>query len=454
MALPIRDADEGLPMPRRALAVVSITCGSVLYTLDGSIANVALPEIARQLGIAEASAVLIVSSYNLVLAMSLLPLAALGERLGHRRVFVAGMSLYLLASASCLLVQGLPLLLALRAMQALAAAALLSVSLGMVRLVYPMRMLGRGMGLNTMAASLGAAVAPPLGGLLLASAPWQTVFAAGLPLAFSGLAASRALPEPTPRHGAYDSRGAALCALTFGLVIAGLQSLAEGAPAWFAWPVLLGGLLAAVAFVRHERRIDHPVLPVDLLVRPALALSVAAAFLAVLASTILMLYLPFRLHMAGLDSAAIGAMIAPYAGTVMLAAPLAGLLSDRISPSLLGTIGMGLAASGLLAFVFLPTAPGFGAVAWRAALCGLGFSCFFSPNGRLVVGSVSRDRAAGASSLVSTTRMFGQALGSAAMAGLLALRPASSGPIVMAAVLALLGLGVSAARMAIPRHGS
>ena len=90
-------------MPRRLLAVTSITCGSVLYTLDGSIANVALPVIADALGIDQSTAVLLVSTYNLVLAMVLLPLAAAGERIGHRRVFVLGLVLYVVASAGCVM---------------------------------------------------------------------------------------------------------------------------------------------------------------------------------------------------------------------------------------------------------------------------------------------------------------------------------------------------------------
>ena len=436
-------------MPRRLLAVISITAGSVLYTLDGGIPNVALPIIAEKLGIAGSSAVLLVSAYNLVLAMVLLPLAAVGERVGHRRVFVAGMVLYLAASTGCFFSNSLPALIGFRAMQALAAAGLLSVSLAMVRLVYPARMLGRGLGFNTMASSLGAAIAPPLGGLILAHAPWQGIFVAGLPLAVMGLATSRSLPEPERRGGAYDTKGAGLCAMTFGLTIAGLQALSENAPGWLAWSAIVAGVIVGVLFARHERRVEHPVLPVDLLGQPALALSVAAAFLAVLASTALMLYLPFRLHTLGVGSAQIGAMMAPYAVTVMIFAPASGMISDRISPSILGTIGMACATLGLLSFAWLPEAPQFFDVAWRAALCGLGFSAFFSPNGRLMVGSVARHRAAGASSLISTTRMFGQALGSAALAGFLALKLPASTPVIFAALLAAIALLCSAARMVV-----
>lgn len=391
--------DIGLPMPRRLVAVMAITAGSVLYTLDGGIANVALPVIAQKLGILTATSVLLVTVYNLVLAMALLPMAAVGERMGHRRVFTIGLILYVLASAACLLANSLAFLLVLRAVQALAAAGLLSVSLAMVRMIYPASMLGRGLGFNTMASSLGAAAAPSLGGLILVHLPWQSVFAAGLPLALIGLATSRALPDPEPHHAPYDTGGAVLCALTFGLGISGLQAFSQHTPQLVCLLLIGAGVAFAVWFVRHELQVAAPVLPVDLLARPAMALSVASALLAVLASTLLLLFLPFHLHELGFGSAAIGAMLTPYAVTIMIAAPTSGMLSDRISPMTLGTAGMALATLGTVSFVWLSQAPVFFDIAWRMALCGLGFSLFFSPNGRLVVGSVPRARSAGASSL-------------------------------------------------------
>ncbi|MBU6267391.1 MAG: MFS transporter [Sphingomonadales bacterium] len=441
------DIDDGLAMPRRMWAVISISCGSVLYTLDGTIANVALPAIGDALHIAPSTAVLLVSVYNLVLAMLLLPFAAFGERFGHARVFRYGFIGYLVASLGCLLAGTFPILLLCRAAQAVAAASLLSVSLAMVRIAYPARMLGRGLGLNTMMASLGAALAPPIGGLLIACAPWSSVFGAGVPLALTGLLTSRSLPRAPLVSRDYDRRGALLCAGTFGLLIAGLQSLSQHAPVTIFGPMILAGGVLGLVFVRHERGVDAPVLPVDLLTRPALALSIAGTLFGVLASTALLLFLPFRLHGLGFGSAAIGALIAPYAIAVMIIAPSSGMLSDKVSPVLLGSTGMALATVGLLGIANLPAAPGYGDIAWRVAVCGAGFSLFFSPNGRMVVGSVPRDRAAGASSLVATTRMFAQALASTAMGGLLAMKLSPDAPAVIAAGIAGVGLACSVARI-------
>lgn len=438
----------GLPMPRRVGAIVSVSAGSVLYTLDASVANVALPTIARALSIQQSTAVLLVSAYNLVLAMTLLPLAAVGDRIGHRKIFVVGFLAYLLAAVACYFADTFPLLLAARAAQAIAAAALLSVSLGMVRTIYPATMLGRGMGLNTMMSSAGAAVAPVLGGFLISVASWHWIFVAGAPLALLGLAAARSLPDSELSTQPYDTPGAVLCALTVGLLILGCQGLGEGMSTPMAFGLLGGGLLVAALFVRHERKVALPVLPVDLLARPALALSVGAALLAVLASTALMLYLPFGLNALGFGAAAVGAMIAPYALAVIVAAPTSGMLSDKVSPQVLGLVGLVMATFAVFSFAWLPAAPAYLDVAWRTALCGAGFSMFFSPNGRLMITSAPRNRVAGASSLLSTTRMFGQALGSAMLGGLLALTGGANFPVLVAGVLVALALVCAVLRMA------
>ncbi|MEJ6011756.1 MFS transporter [Novosphingobium aquae] len=441
--------DEGLAPRRRLMAAICVSAGSILYTLDANIPNVALPTIAGALGIARGEAVLLVSSYNLILAMALLPLAAAGDRLGHRRIFVAGFSIYMLAAIGSLFANGLPFLIGIRVVQALAASALLSVSLAMVRFIYPAQMLGRGMGLNTMMASLGAALAPGICGLLLSHFDWRAIFAAGLPLAVAGLAFARALPDPEVSAAPFDKKGAMLCAATLGTLIVGLQGMGTGMPHTVALGLLAAGLLLGAIFVRFETRLARPVLPIDLLKDPALALSVGGALLAVLASTLALLYLPFELHEAGMSPAAVGAALTPYAFAVIIIAPSSGMLSDRFSPQWLGLWGLMLALAGLVALAFIPDHPQVMDVAWRVALCGAGFSLFFSPNGRLMISSVPRSRTAGASSLLATTRMFGQALGSALLGSMVAAQLGAA-PMLIACALGGLALLATAIRLALP----
>jgi len=408
---------------RLFFAVAAISLGTMLTIIDGSIATVALPTIARDLHVDNSSAVLVVTVYQLVLVMALLPFSALGDQIGLKRLYQAGQLVFTIATVLCFFAHSLGFLLVVRALQATGAAASLSVMAAMIRRIYPAKHLGRGLGLNNVVGSVSGALAPTAGGLILAIAPWPWVFAMAAPFAVLSLALGRwALPDVPPRPGSYNLAGAMLNMATFGLVIAGLEALVHGNSPIVSGAVVGIGLLFGVILVRHERREPFPILPVDLLVRPVLALSVAGAFIAFFASQMLTLSLPFRLqHGFGFAPSEVGAMIAPWPLTTMVVAPLAGSLSDRYPAGLLGGIGMVIATVALILLAFLPAHPEYFDVAWRMALCGAGFGLFLSPNARLIVGSAPRERAASAGGLVSTTRLVGQTMGATGVATMLAL---------------------------------
>ena len=130
----------GLEKPRRYFAIFAISCGTALMVMDGALPNVALPTIARELNIDSSSAIMIVSVYQLVLVMTLLPLSALGGRIGLRKMYQLGLCLFIGASLLCFFAPSFPLLLAARALQALGAAAALSVASALIRSIYPPRM--------------------------------------------------------------------------------------------------------------------------------------------------------------------------------------------------------------------------------------------------------------------------------------------------------------------------
>jgi DHA2 family multidrug resistance protein-like MFS transporter len=448
------DAADGLPTPRRFTAIAAISFGTALVVIDGAIATVALPTIARDLGVDNSAAVLVVTVYQLVLVMTLLPFSALGDRIGLRRLYQCGQVVFTVATMLCFFAKSLPFLLVIRAAQALGAAAALSVSSAMVRSIYPSRQLGRGLGVNSVVVSSASALAPTLGGLILAVAPWPWVFAAAAPFGIASLLLGRALPETKPRNGSFDVLGAVMCAATFGLVISGLESGVHGGSPVVSAAIVAVGIGVAIVFVRRELREQDPILPVDLLGKPVLALSVVGALTAFLASMTLLLSLPFRLqHDFGLLPSEIGAMIAPWPLTVMFVAPLAGALSDRVPAGLLGGIGMGLSIVALIFLAFLPADPGWFDMAWRMALCGAGFGLFLSPNARLIVGSAPRERAAAVGGLISTNRMLGQTLGATLVATLLALNLGGGPtPALIAAGLALVAGLCSVARLRPAMH--
>lgn len=439
----------GLPMPRRLAAIAAISFGTALVVLDGAIATVALPTIAADLRVESASVVGVVTVYQLILVMLLLPFSGLGERVGLKRLFQLGQLVFTVATVLCFFAQSLPFLLIVRGAQAVGAAAVLSVSSALIRSIYPARQLGRGMGINTVVVAVAAALAPTLGGLVLAIAPWPWVFASAVPFALLSLAFGRALPDVERRSEPYDVLGALLCAMMFGLVIGGIESGVHGDSPVVSLAVVVAGLAIGAVFVRRQLTEPRPILPVDLLGRPVLALSTLGAFAAFMASMSIFVTMPFRLQMDyGMSPSEVGAVIAPWPLTMMLVAPLAGWLSDRYPAGILGSIGMAIAICGLMMLAFLPEQPSLFDIGWRMALSSAGFAMFLSPNARLIVGSAPIERAAAAGGLIATTRMLGQTSGATMAAALLAMGVgASLTPPLIAAGLALIAGLCSLARL-------
>jgi DHA2 family multidrug resistance protein-like MFS transporter len=289
-----------------------------------------------------------------------------------------------------------------------------------------------------------------VGGAILMFAPWPWVFAAAVPLALISLLFGRALPRLPVSERRYDFLAAGMSAATFCLIVVGLQSGVDGAPPWIAALTLLTGAAMAVTFVRREMRSPRPILPVDLLGHPAMALTVISGLCASMGSTILPLYLPFLLqHDLGFDPAEVGAIVAPWPFAMMITMPIAGVLSDKYPAAILGAIGMVIATAALIFLAFTPSHPGYFDLAWRMGLCGVGFGIFTSPNSRMIIAAAPRDRTAAAGGMIVSTRLAGQTLGSTVAALLLSVGLGGGGkPALVAAIFTVAAGLCSIARLA------
>lgn len=438
------DEHRGLPAPRRWLAVFSVTLGTILTTVSASMITIALPVLSRDFHVSSASAVLVVTVYQLVLMMTLLPLSALGDRIGHRRIYQWGLLVFVAATLLAFYAQSLPFLLVIRAFQAVGAAAAMSVSSALIRGIYPASKLGRGLGFNTVMAAGFATLAPSVGGAILSVARWPWLFAALVPFGLlSILAGRRALPEPALHDTPFDVLGAVLCAATFGFAVIGLESGLHGDSPVISAALVVLGFGIGVGFVRRELRQDRPVLPVDLLRRRDIALPSLGLLAGYLSSMIIMLILPFWLQQGfNLSPAVAGAVLAPWPLVTMFVAPAAGMLSDRYPAGLLGGIGMIIAVGGLLSFTTIPAAPSHWDLVWRIMVCGAGFGMFYSPNARQIVAAAPIARTAAAGALTTTVRGIGQTLGATAVAALLASGMGAGwvSPVIAAGLAALAGM--------------
>lgn len=443
MTTPASPAGEGLPPAQRRQATAAVLAGVALATLDTAIANTALPTIAADLGVDPADSVWIVNAYQLAVVATLLPVAALGEIVGQRRVYLVGLALFTVASLVCALAWSLPALVAARILQGVGASALMAVNVALIRFIYPTSQLGRGLGLNAFVVGIGFALGPTVASLILVAASWPWLFAVNLPIGVAAIAlARRALPE-TPRAGhAFDRVGALLNAATFALLVLGLGEAAHAGPPWRVVAEFAGALACGAALLRRQAGHPAPMLAVDLLKRPLFALSAATAICAFAAQGLAFVSLPFLFqHALGRSQVETGFLMTPWPVVVAVMAPIAGRLSDRYPPSVLGGLGLAILALGMGLLAALPPEPSVLGLTWRMALCGAGFGFFQAPNLRAIMTSAPPSRSGGASGIVATARLLGQTAGAALVAACFAIA-ADHGP-----ALAL-GLGAAFAGIA------
>jgi DHA2 family multidrug resistance protein-like MFS transporter len=164
--------EDGIPLPQRTWAILTIALGITMAVMDSAIANVALPTIAREFHAAASSSIWIVNGYQLAITISLLPLSSAGDIIGYRRIYLGGLLLFTIASLSCALSESLAALAIARVVQGFGAAGIMSVNTALVRFIYPQRMLGRGIGLNAVVVAISAAVGPTVASGILSVASW------------------------------------------------------------------------------------------------------------------------------------------------------------------------------------------------------------------------------------------------------------------------------------------
>jgi MFS transporter, DHA2 family, multidrug resistance protein len=445
------DTELGLPLPQRYWAIVVVALGITLAVLDSAIANVALPTIARDLHASAAASIWVVNAYQLAITISLLPLASLGDRIGYRRVYLGGLILFTVASLGCSLSSSLATLAIARVIQGFGAAGIMSVNTALVRTIYPPAQLGRGVAINAMVVAVSSAVGPTVASGVLAVAPWPWLFAINVPIGIAAVVTGlKALPRNVGHKAPYDYLSAVMNAIVFGLLIFAVDGLGHGEAWRYAALEALGAVVIGYFFVRRQLTQTAPLLPVDLLRIPVFALSVGTSVCSFAAQMLAFVSLPFMLQdTLGLSQVQTGLLMTPWPLVIVVAAPLSGVLSDRLSAGWLGGIGLVALTAGLLLLATLGAHPEPLQIAWRMALCGAGFGIFQSPNNRTMLAAAPRERSGGASGMLGTARLTGQTFGSALVASIFGIAP-QHGPIIalyVAACFSALAAVVSTMRV-------
>lgn len=447
IALVVVEGTDGIPDPqRRKWAIASVLVGMVLVVLDAAIANIALPTIAESLRVAPASAVQVVTAYQLGLLMMLLPAAALGESLGYRRVFAVGAAVFTAASVVCSLSPSLTWLVAARFVQGAGGAGIMSLGIALLRSVVPSHRLGAAIGWNALTVALSSATGPTLGAVILSFGPWPWLFAVNVPIGASVLIAVRALPGTRGTGHPLDLTSAAISAGMFASFVLGAE-YSQSNPVT-ALTLFIGAALMAAMLVRRESRRTDLLIPLDLLRRFSFRVSVVASVLCFVGQAAALAALPFYLQYAfGLSPLMTALNLLPWPLAVAVTGPLAGKLADRTRTALLCLVGgvflaIGLGSAALVSIHGHPLAVGF-----CMMICGVGFSLFNVSNNRNMFMSAPRERSGAAGGLQSIARLTGQTLGAVVMTFLFASYPMGFAPRIGLAIAALLTLAAGVTSM-------
>jgi DHA2 family multidrug resistance protein-like MFS transporter len=436
----------------------AIWLGLCMSVLDSSIANVALPAIARDLNATPSAAIWVVNAYQLALVCTLLPLSSLGEIIGYRRVHVGGIVLFTLASVACALSPTLPALAAARVVQGMGAAGVLAVNPALVRFTYPRDMLGRALGFNALVVATSAAAGPSIASVILKLGSWPWLFAVNLPIGLlTVFVAARCLPHTVRSGRKFDVWSAVLNAITFGLGVGGIEiGIRENAGLGLGLAAV--GFGAGVLLVVRSFTQPRPLMPMDLLRIPMFSLSICASVCSFMASMSCIVAAPFFLQsVLGRSQVETGFLMTPFPLALGLSAAVAGRLADRYPAGLISSIGMLCLAAGAAALALIPGDAASWDIAWRMGLCGMGMGTFQAPNNRAMLGATPRERSGGAGGMLATARLLGQTAGATVVAFMLHIDAALGARHALwaGAAIALVASGVSSLRLnpAVRRSG-
>ena len=444
-------------MPKRYWAILATALGVGMSVIDGTIANVALPTIARDLGTEPSVTIWVVNAYQLAITISLLSFSSLGDIYGYRRIYLSGIAVFSVTSLICALSDSFWTLTAARIMQGFGAAAITSVNTALLRIIYPKKFLGRGMGINALVVAVSIAAGPTIASAILSLGSWHWLFAINVPFGIAALVIGIShLPgNPVKVYGRrFDKVSCLMNALTFGLLIFSLEGIAHKQSV----VLVIGGIVAlgiiGYFFVRRQLRQRFPLLPVDLMRIPIFSLSIGTSISSFTAQMLAIISLPFFLqNTLGRSDVATGLLLTPWPLATMIMAPTAGRLVEKIHPGILGGIGMGIFATGLFLLATLPVHPTDMDIIWRLFVCGAGFGLFQTPNNSTIISSAPTNRSGGASGMLGTARLLGQTLGATLVAMIFNLMPSNSthACLYLATGFAVIAAIVSCLRISQPR---
>jgi EmrB/QacA subfamily drug resistance transporter len=412
--------------PTRPWAVLIVLCiGTFAVLLDTTIVNVALPSLVTSLHASIDQALWTVNGYLMVFCSLLIVGSRVGDMLGRRRMFVAGLALFALASAACGQARTPDELIIARIVQGIGGAALSPQGMAIIRDVFPKEKMGAALGIFSSMVGLAAVLGPVLGGLLTTYLSWRWVFYVNLPVAAAGIAlAYRYVPEPPRKRHRLDLPGVILSVAGLGAVVTGLT---EGQR--YHWNLVIIAILAVgavllIAFARNERRHGEPLVPPALFADRTFAIMVVLNVAVQFALQSMLLLNALNLQsVLGFTPVHSGLTVLPLTIALTATAPFAGRLTDRFGGKWVLLTGLVVYAIGIVgvAAVSSTSATSF-TFAPVLLIAGLGMGTIFAPLATTAMRSAPPQLAGPASGTLNTARQLGATLGGAVTGAVLAAR--------------------------------
>jgi len=410
------------PRTRWTLAIVSLALFMVV--LDNLIVTVALPSIREDLGASLQQLEWTVNAYTLAFAVTLIPGAALGDRFGRKRTFLAGLALFTGSSAAAALAPGAAELVAARAAQGIGGAIVAPLTLTLLAEAFPPNRRGAALGIWSGISGLGVALGPLVGGAVVDGLSWQWIFWINVPLGLALLPlAAGFLRESRGPATRLDLPGVALVSTgLFGLVYGLVRGQGDGWTSPIIVASLAAGVLLLAAFVGHERRTTEPMLPLDLFRKRAFAVTNGISFFMYFGTFgSIFLITQFVQQVMGYAPFDAGVRMLVWTGATAITSPIAGILAERRGPRAL--MALGLALQGV-ALAWLASAVGVDSTnsqLWLPfAIAGVGMGLVFAPSASALLSVVAPQRAGQASGTNNAIREVGGVFGVAVMSTIFA----------------------------------
>ncbi|GHO50448.1 MFS transporter [Ktedonospora formicarum] len=407
-----------LPAPKQHSkweAFVVIAPAIFMANLDTSIVNVSLPAIAKTYNTSLGGPIeWVVIAYLTIIASLLLPAGWLSDRMGRKRLWITGLTVFTFGSISCGFAPTLLVLIVARGLQGAGAAFIFSIAPAILSDAFPAHERGKAAGVNAVTVALGSSTGPLLGGLLTQFLNWRWIFLINLPLVCMAVLLAYRLQgtAKTTKPQKSDQGGALLLAVMLGTLVVGL-SFGES----WGWlsPRLIAALTmslgALIGLVLVERRVAAPILDASLFRQRAFFASILSLLLFHLAVFSVNVLLPFYLeNLRSFPPGQVGLLLIPVPLTLAVVAPLTGRFSDRFGSASLTAGGLGIVFLGMLFLSQLDAHSSLWDIEWRLLLMGIGQAAFISPNNGAILKSSPRTKYGIAGGMLAASRVVGQSM--------------------------------------------